>query len=688
MVVAIVAFLALTVTLYSKAVPEADSLEAADTISLSGQVFNELGKPIAKGVLRVNGRKAGAIENGRFQVAAPTSPVLQLNFQSPGHYSMIHSFSIQELQENKGVVADVTLVTRKAGRTLFAFGGDVMAGRRYYKPLHGDRALLTPDNENTATRQLLAHVKPYLQNADIASVNLEIVIAEHKPAVETPKSITFYARPALVEALKWAGVDYVSLGNNHVYDFGDEGVVLTQKYLSAHNLPSSGGGLNERQALMAYPMVHGGNTYRLLGYVGWKGNFTPNQVAESDKGGAAWGSAANIADSVTRESTSGDAVIVQYHGGREYHYNPTEQQTSRMRLAIDSGSDLVVSHHPHVLQGFELYRDKLIAYSLGNFLFDQYFQDTHRSALLYVWMDSEQFVRAEIVPLYVKHYQTTPAVGAVRQHVLRRAKHQSWLAGTGLSASGGHGVIEAGVADKKPVLKITDQVAHRPVLEKGHWSGRLPMTWQRELLSVTSDDKQATCRTGRDLLVTGDFESDHGLVEQPGTWRLSSDSAITRAAGRSGSHAMMLAPGKTEAVTRGFHRFVEARPDTMHSLLGHIRSGASQQLEVCLEYAPRSKPFSKSLQAAELECFGTVTTGEGGWEAFRVDFPPLDKEKIKGYRLRLQAAGALSSPVYLDDLSWVAWNPPVACTEIKAGVENIDVLSVNASRAVQISTGK
>ncbi|MCV6605237.1 MAG: CapA family protein, partial [Porticoccaceae bacterium] len=200
---------------------------------------------------------------------------------------------------------------------------------------------------------------------------------------------TFYARPPLIDALKQAGVDYVTLGNNHVYDFGDEGVVLTQKYLNQYKMPYSGGGLNEQEALKAHSIEHGDSRFQMLGYVGWKGNFSPNQVAEADKGGAAWGSEANIEASVKQQAATGHPVVVQYHGSNEYSYEPTEETVSRARLAIDSGADLVVIHHPHVVQGFEIYKGKLIAYSLGNFLFDQYFQETHRSAMLYVWMDGE-----------------------------------------------------------------------------------------------------------------------------------------------------------------------------------------------------------------------------------------------------------------------------------------------------------
>ncbi|MDM3871127.1 CapA family protein [Porticoccus sp. W117] len=652
-------------------------------ISLSGAVNDELGQPLAFGALSVNGVSLATIENGQFQVSVDSTPVYQLRFEAPKFYPITHTFSRGELVDNDGNIPPVTLVARKPGRTMFAFGGDVMAGRRYYKPLTDDQPLIRPESETADTIKLLENIKPYLVDADIASANLEIVVAAEKPKVETPKSVIFYARPPLIDALKQVGVDYVTLGNNHVYDFGDEGVVVTQKYLDQYQMPYSGGGLNEEQALKAHQMVHGDNRFQMLGYVGWKGNFSPNQVAEADKGGAAWGSEANIEATVKREAASGNPVVVQYHGSNEYTYEPTEETVSRAKLAIDSGADLVVIHHPHVVQGFEIYNGKLIAYSLGNFLFDQYFQETHRSAMLYVWMDGEQFVHGEVVPLYVQHYQTTPAVGAVRQHVLRRVGHQSSLAGLTLGSSGGHSTISpAGAAQTGEPQTQTQS------LVDGQWSGRVLADWQQRLVTVEGG---TSCQLGRDLLVTGGFESAPVLPENPGTWNFSDGSGLRVGDTHSGDLAVELAPlpgGKSHMVTRGFHRLVEAEDKATHSFTGMIYSEQPQSLDVCLEYAPRAQSFTASLDNAPLECLGTIATGSGEWTPFTFDFPPVDHELLKGYRIRLQSKGELAAPVRVDDLSWTAWQQPVDCSELPSGeVTNFDRLKVSGEgQSVRIVT--
>ncbi|WIO75196.1 CapA family protein [Porticoccaceae bacterium LTM1] len=663
-ILAIVAFLAVSVSLFTKA--------SGDMVGIDGQVIDESGDLLQSGSITING-DAAQIRDGRYQIRVASKPVYRIELNIDGYYPAIHTFSPQEIKQNKGDIPSITLVSRKPDRTLFAFGGDLMTGRRLYKPLAGDEPLLISGDELTRLKQMLNPIRPYLMLADIASINLETILASESPATETPKSVTFYSHPVTLEALKWAGVDYLTLGNNHVYDFGDAGVKTTLDALTASGLGYSGGGMNEKQALKSYTIQRAKEEFSLLGFVGWKGNFTPNQVAEADKGGAAWGSDDNIVNAVTRESARGNAVVVQYHGNSEYSYGPTEEGYRRMRLAVDSGADLVIGHHPHVLHGFELYKNKLIAYSLGNFLFDQYFQETHRSALLYVWMDGDQFVRAEVVPLYIKHYQPTPAVGAVRDHILRRLKHQSILEGVQLSVSGGHAAITPnGSADieTKPGRELALQLDRQ-----GQWSGKLSMNWQEQLMNVSAKD-EISCQLGRDILVTGDFESDHGLVTQPGTWRLSNGAKVV-GAGNGSEYALVLATHTDQpavAKTRGFHRLTEAEFGITHSLLGQIKGKAGQEVEVCLEYASKKQSFTKSLAQPERECFDSIRLTNSEWQPFRVDFPAVDKATYKGYRLHLQSDS--SSPVALDNLSWTLWQARGSCDHMSVGSVNEDVLAI------------
>ena len=168
-------------------------------------------------------------------------------------------------------------------------------------------------------------------------------------------------------------------------------------------------------------------------------------------------------------------IVVQYHGGVEYADAPTDMVQDRLRAAIDHGADLVIAHHPHVLQGMEIYHGKLIAYSMGNFLFDQYRQETQNSALLYVWMDGATFHRAEIVPIYVKDYHTVPATGAMRDYVLRRLADLSVGYGEVLDTSGGHGVIR--VPGESPDEQLVDAGASETLELDEQTVTHLPTRW-------------------------------------------------------------------------------------------------------------------------------------------------------------------------------------------------------------------
>ena len=134
-------------------------------------------------------------------------------------------------------------------------------------------------------------------------------------------------------------------------------------------------------------------------------------------------------------------MIAQYHGSREYSEGPTEESERRMKLAVDEGATLLASHHPHVAHGVELYKGSLIAYSSGNFLFDQYFLETHGAFAFRAWLDDGRFARAEIIPLRVLDYRPIPAVGSMREAVLERVTRLSAGHGTRVGRDGGHGVV-------------------------------------------------------------------------------------------------------------------------------------------------------------------------------------------------------------------------------------------------------
>lgn len=132
-------------------------------------------------------------------------------------------------------------------------------------------------------------------------------------------------------------------------------------------------------------------------------------VARRGHGGAAMWQRAR-ADDVATLSAVVDVTIVQLHAGYQFQTAPSESVAAAARLAIDAGADIVIAHHPHVLQGMEWYKDHLIVYSLGNFIFDQDFLATFRSGFVRTVWEGDELVQARFVPLDIVGYRPTPTV--------------------------------------------------------------------------------------------------------------------------------------------------------------------------------------------------------------------------------------------------------------------------------------
>jgi hypothetical protein len=122
-------------------------------------------------------------------------------------------------------------------------------------------------------------------------------------------------------------------------------------------------------------------------------------------------------------------VIVQFHAGFQFAERPSEGLQLLARHAIDDGADIVVAHHPHVLQGFEWYRGRLIAFSLGNLLFDQDFLVTYPSAMLRVVVEGDDVVEARVIPVLLVDYRPIPVAGTAAQWIVRLLDTRSALPG-------------------------------------------------------------------------------------------------------------------------------------------------------------------------------------------------------------------------------------------------------------------
>lgn len=241
--------------------------------------------------------------------------------------------------------------------------GDVMLSR-------GVQEILL--DEKLGIKSVFTNTLPVLQSNDIAICNLEGVLTDSwKNAIKT---YTFKFKKENLKALKDAGFNYFMQTNNHSYDFGEEGFKDTLNALKEFDCATSGVGFNADEAKKFYYKTVQNQKFAIISVgafpverSGFDGKKTA--TATSERAGILWQSD-EILKEVKLEAENGNIVIVNVHGGEEYNFKPNASQKKFYESLIDCGASVVFGSHPHVLQPTEFYKNGLIVYSLGNFIFN------------------------------------------------------------------------------------------------------------------------------------------------------------------------------------------------------------------------------------------------------------------------------------------------------------------------------
>lgn len=633
------------------------NVNAEDTFTIKGRIVTEKSRPIASVNIQVNSQQVLTNKAGLFSIKLPINDLYQIKITDKKYFTSIQTFSHHELTSAKqsyGQLVDIALVAKKESRVMLAFGGDTMMGRRYYKPYFGDDTLIHPESNLTDSKAIVEHVKPYMSIADYAAVNLETQVSRSRPGERAQKSVTFYSQPEILDALAWAGIDYVSLGNNHTYDYLDSGLKSTLAYLKGSTLDYSGAGINEEEALKAYRRKIKNTEFSMLAYVGWEGSKEPYQTANQKHGGAAFGSMDNIIHSVKKEVNQNRTTLVQYHGSQEYANNPTGVTEQRLKSALDNGATLAIAHHPHVAQGLELYDGKLIAYSMGNFIFDQNFSATQHSFILYVWLDEGKFHRAEIVPIYVKGYKPTPSTGRHRYTVMKRLVELSKTRNTYISQSGGHGVITT--TNKSP-KKTSSQVELS--FNKDEKSLSLYGTpWDKPINQVSLPEAQLKYRLGTNLINGSDFESFDFFSGSERGWLYNRQSILLNKYGASGSKSIGIPLISQEAATFGMQSF--KRVFTASSQMT-IKAKFKAHNKIKVNYywqgrKKRQKLFDAFKNSKKHLIKSIELNADNDWQNIEVDFNS-PRIGYKSYRILVdfELMNDTKGQIDIDDFSLIEW---------------------------------
>lgn len=206
-----------------------------------------------------------------------------------------------------------------------------------------------------------------IRDADIAFANLEGAVSDTGNNVGSKYS--FRMNPKILPILKDTGFDIVSFANNHVGDWNIAGFNDTLKRLRENNILFAGAGDNKADASTVKIIEKNGLK---IGFIGFS-DVGPNWIAATETNpGILLASDPKRLEIIKNAKTQVDFLIVSYHWGDEYKPFNNRQKTLA-ESSIDAGADLIIGHHPHVIQDYAEYKGKLIFYSLGNFIFDQSF---------------------------------------------------------------------------------------------------------------------------------------------------------------------------------------------------------------------------------------------------------------------------------------------------------------------------
>lgn len=230
-----------------------------------------------------------------------------------------------------------------------------------------------------------------LREADIAAGNLEGPLSDK--GKEAGNLYSFRMLPRALEGLTSAGFDVLFLANNHIGDWDQEALEDTVLNLKNAGILPVGAGIDLEEAYSPKILEVKGVKFSFLSFADFQEQFKNSEVKNS----VALADEIRIAGAVQEAKEKADVVIVAFHFGDEYSAEPNERQRLLANLVIDRGADLVIGSHPHVLQPLETYNDKYIAYSLGNFVFDQNFsKETMTGGLLKVSLKGKEVISVNL----------------------------------------------------------------------------------------------------------------------------------------------------------------------------------------------------------------------------------------------------------------------------------------------------
>jgi poly-gamma-glutamate capsule biosynthesis protein CapA/YwtB (metallophosphatase superfamily) len=247
--------------------------------------------------------------------------------------------------------------------------------------------------DSNSVNYLFDEVKDIISQNDLAFFNLECPLANIEDGYPLMKKYSFRADTSNINGLKYAGFNIASVANNHTIDYGKDAFIKTINLLISNRILPVGGGKNQDEASKPQLIEKNGETFAFFGMVDFILDAT---IFDSKSPYPAFIKIDSLCNKIRELNSLVDHIIISIHWGKGNSTITTQRQIEYAHKLIDSGADLIIGHHPHVLQGIETYHNKLIIYSLGNFVFD-HSQELNRQSIIFRC----KFQNADIIDPYL-----------------------------------------------------------------------------------------------------------------------------------------------------------------------------------------------------------------------------------------------------------------------------------------------
>lgn len=340
--------------------------------------------------------------------------------ENPEQYplSLIISAAAKKSNQLVSLVANLQPYIKTSKITKILAVGDIMMGRFVGVKI----------NRSGNPAHSFEYVSDYLKRADITFTDLEAPFAYDTPLVSD--GMILVAQSETVAGLTQSGIDLVTISSNHFGDALRSGMEDNFRILEKNNIPYVGAGRTEQDAFTPKLIEKNGTKFVFISF----GSIMPDSYGASDDiAGTAWidlekdNDLEKVKKNIRDAKDQGDIVIVCFHWGTEYTPDPTSRQRLYAHQAIDAGADLIVGTHPHVVQANEIYKDKYIIYSLGNFIMDQMWsQETTEGILMPFYVYDKKIIALDLIPTQIIDYSQVKIISKEEgKHILTRI----WSAG-------------------------------------------------------------------------------------------------------------------------------------------------------------------------------------------------------------------------------------------------------------------